>query len=370
MVTEVGMARTPVDQVKEKIASKTPLFQREERHELRYQLSIGLATALSWLMWLTPSSIRTRLCYAVAGIFLRSSRTYRENVEANVRQALGDAATDDEVNRTVRSIFRNSALNFMDLLLMPRRSKRSFLRNSQLTAGGWSTIDDAIAQKRGVIFVSAHIGCFDYIGHAFYARGLDLTVVTGRTTSRFIFDGVTYLRGAQGVSLVEPTPSGVRSVYRKLRSGACAVFLSDRDFFQNGREVTFFGQPTTLPPGVVRIARDTGAIVIPVFSRRGRRKHELQIMEPITIEKTKDVDADVRQGLQRIAGFLERGVRASLDQWVLFQRVWPERPPEAMRVFPVGSPLESDLLERVASALPERKQSTSRQDRPGSDPEE
>lgn len=311
---------------------------------------------MSWAFWLVPARLRYGFAVVLADIFRRSTNTYRDNVQANVRQAGGADLAANEVDRLTRSIFRTSARNFMDLITMPRQSRRWFLSSIRVTEGDWSTIDDAIASGKGVIFLTGHVGCFDFIGQAFWARGYKLTVVTGRTTSRFIFDGVTHLRGVKGATLVEPTPSGVRQILRALHRGECAVILSDRDFFQSGREVTFFGKTTTLPPGIVRIARDTGAPVIPIFTRREKREHQLVIQPAFTVEKTRDIKADIDRGLVKVADVLERGIRPSLDQWVMFQRVWPDAPVESLRVFPVGSPLESELLERVAAALPERTQ--------------
>jgi KDO2-lipid IV(A) lauroyltransferase len=283
------------------------------------------------------------------------SKTYAENVRANLTQASGGQLADDEVTSLVKNVFRISGRNFMDLITMSRVSFR-YLRNAvQLVEGDWSLIENAIARGRGVIFVTGHVGCFDFIGQLFRARGYKLTIVTGRTTSRFLFDGVTHLRGSRGNHMVEPTPSGVRNVIRALRRGECAVFLSDRDFFQNGREVTFFGRKTTLPPGAVRIARDTGAMVVPIFSRRKARGYEMRILEPFSVAASSNVEADVEAGLKLLVHVLEQGITGNLDQWAMFQRVWLDQPVPPVRVFPEGSPLESELLEKVASALPERK---------------
>jgi KDO2-lipid IV(A) lauroyltransferase len=339
---------------KRQSTNSPPLFRREQRQEFRYILSVACAEILSWSFWLIPHLIRDLLADRLGDLFRRSTHTYRDNVESNVRQAAGVELAPEALDLLTKSIFRASARNFMDLITMPRHSRRWFDRSVHVTGGDWQTIDDAVASEKGVIFLTAHVGCFDFIGQAFWARGYKLTVVTGRTTSRFIFDGVTHLRAAKGAKLVEPTPSGVRQVIKALQRGECAVILSDRDFFQSGREVAFFGKTTTLPPGIVRIARDTGAIVIPIFTRREKRGHGLEILSTFTVEKSRDVKADIDRGLLKVADVLEHGIRASLDQWAMFQRVWPDAPVEPVRVFPVGSPLESELLERVAAALPER----------------
>ena len=52
-----------------------------------------------------------------------------------------------------------------------------------------------------------------------------MTTVTGRTTTRFMFDAVTYLRRAHGMAMVEASPSGVRKVIQALRRGEMAGFL-------------------------------------------------------------------------------------------------------------------------------------------------
>lgn len=333
---------------------RQPSFQREQKHEVRHLISVWCAVALSWLFWLTPPIARYWFADLVGAVTSRRSPTYFRNVTSNLTQASRGTISGADLERAVRDTFKVSSRNFMDLITMARMSHRALLNSITLTEGDWSMIENAIAKGRGVIFVTGHVGCFDFIGQLFRARGYKLTIVTGRTTSRFLFDGVTHLRASHGNALVEPTPSGVRHVIRALRRGECAVFLSDRDFFQNGRNVEFFGRSTTLPPGAIRIARDTGAVIVPIFSYRMARGHELRIFEPFTVPSTVDVDADVDLGLKQLVENLERGISGNLRQWAMFQRVWLDQPAPSVRVFPVGSPLESELMEKVAAALPER----------------
>ena len=337
-------------------------FRREERREFRYLLSVALAVTCSWLMAILPVRVRDRIADRSGDLYYRLFRTYRENVIANVGQVLGPEASPDEVRATARRICRLSARNFIDLLRLPHIGRDEFVRSVRLVRGDWSYLEDALARGRGVVLMTAHLGAFDYVGQTLSMRGYRLTSVTGRTTSRFIFDAVTYLRRSHGAPIVEATPSGVRRVIQALRRGDSAAFLADYDFFQNGRPVVFFGRPTTLPPGPIRLARDTGAVVIGAFARRTPDGYALSLEEPFAVEKTSDLDADLERGMARAVTILERAIAATPDQWVMFQRVWPSAPADPVRVFPVGSPLESELLERVGAALPARRGS-----RPASD---
>lgn len=341
--------RAPAPRLRQRASER---FRREDRQEFRYLLSIATAVITSWAVWLMPPPLRSWIANRLGDAFFRLSGTYRRNVIDNVSTVMGLSADSPEVISAARRIFRLSARNFGALLLFPRQSRQSFVRSLKLVEGEWSYIERAQAEGRGVVLLAAHLGSFDFAGHAISMRGYKVTSVTGRTAARFIFDAVTYLRRSHGAEIVEATPAGVRRVIQALRRGECVAFLGDYDFFQNGRAVTFFGRPTTLPPGAIRIARETGAVVIGTFARRGRDGDELAMTEPFLVEKTDDLDRDLDRGLARVVTLLERAISASPDQWVMFQRVWPAAPVDPVRVFPVGSPLESALLERVGAVLP------------------
>ncbi len=346
--------KSGVTGVSDRQRARKPLFRREERREFRYRLSIFCAEFLSWLFWLWPPPLRRWFADRCGELFFRLSHTYRDNVLDNISHVMPLADSGLTPEEAARSIFHTSAQNFLDLIIMPRVRRRKMVRSMSLVEGSWEQLDEALAAGNGVVLLTAHLGCFDYIGSSMTAMGYKLIAVTGRTTSRFIFDGVTHLRTAKGIELVEPTPSGVRRVIHCLRRGYCAVFLTDRDFFQNGRPVVFFDRETTLPPGPVRIARDTGAYIIPLFTRRAGKTHEMVLKPAFKVEKTGTLDADIDRGLEQVTRLLEAAISENIAQWAMFQRVWPEPLIEPVRVFPVGSPLESELLEKVAAAVPER----------------
>jgi lauroyl/myristoyl acyltransferase len=278
----------------------------------------------------------------------RLSESYRQSVNENLRQVLGPDVSDDRLERAVRGVFRNSGKNLADMLLVPHLDSREIVERVRLVSGRWSYLDDAFAAGKGVVIVTGHLGAFDFVGQALHHRGYKLTSVTGRTTSRFLFDGVTFLRRSHDMRLVEASPSGIRQVIRALRRGEGAVFLTDRDFFLNGKPVRFFGRETTLSPGAVRIARDTGAAIVPVFGIRTRNGHGLILEPPFHVEKTADLDADVARGLARIVSTLEQVIGANPDQWVIFQQVWPEAPADPAVDAPAEFHAEDARREPVA----------------------
>jgi KDO2-lipid IV(A) lauroyltransferase len=331
-------------------------FRRERPRELRHRLAVGLANLASRVFAWLPDRLRDGIADRCGDVWVRLTPVYRANVIANLGQVMGPTTSRPTLECMARHVFRMSARNFGELLRLRYLTPEALTRLVPISVQDLAVFQEARQRGQGIVIATAHMGAFDLVGHAIAAQGVPLTVITGRTTSRFLFDAVTHLRQSHGVAMVEPTPGGVRRVIRALRRGEIAAFLVDYDFFQNGLPVRFFGRETTLPPGPIRIARDTGALVVPVFPRRGPAGHELTLGKPFQVPKTADIDADLAAGMELMKTRLEGGIAATPDQWVLFQRAWPLAPAPPVRVFPVGSPLESELLQRVDAVLPPRRE--------------
>ncbi|HET7095117.1 MAG TPA: hypothetical protein VFI22_16620, partial [Thermomicrobiales bacterium] len=258
----------------------SPEYRRHGRPDLKSRLSIAFAEALSWIVDALPTPLRNWGADRAGDIWIRLTPTYRANVIANIGQVVGPRVPLAAKERMARNIFRITARNFADLVRAPRMSRDELVRSIPVVDGDWAYLDEPLARGQGVVLVSAHLGAFDFIGHVLAARGYPLTTVTGRTTTRFLFDAVTSLRQKGGMEMAEASPSGIRKVILALRKGQVAAFVADYDLFQNGLPVHFFGRETTLPPGPVRIARDTGAVIVGAFARRVGSGYALTLTPP------------------------------------------------------------------------------------------
>lgn len=314
------------------------------QNPFKVQLAIFLARLGSRILWMFDLQTLYRVADFGGLMFYLLFPTYRRNVKANLSHVVGQDVSDRELRRLTRSAFRTSARNFADLARVPYISEVEFLDSVRVNPGGLETLDTVTTSGRGAVLVTAHYGAFDYVGQIIWLKGYALTLLTARTVPEFIDAAVSYLRGARGARMEPATPGGVRRVLMALKRGELVGFVADRDFFQNGKTVTFFGKRTTLPPGPIRIARDAGAPVVASFARRDRDGYWLEVEEPFMVPRTDDPEADIRQGLERMVAVFEKHLRAAPDQWVMFQRVWTHLPQQPMRVFPVGSPLHGKIL--------------------------
>jgi len=251
------------------------------------------------------------------------ARPHRVDALANLRTVVGSTASEEEVWQLARQAFRASGRSAAELLWLQGADHSALTRMVRLVEGDWATIDTARTQGRGVVVLSAHLGAFDCLSRLLAGRGYPVNAVLGRTMWRPKFETAVTLRRARGVKVHEASPRALRELIALLRQGECVAFLTDRDFFGNGVPVEFFGRATTLPSGPIRMARETGAVVIVCYLPRTATGFDLKIDEPFTVERTADRQADIARGMERVVASLECAIAAAPGQWAVFQPVWP-----------------------------------------------
>lgn len=293
------------------------------------RLSITAARVFSFMAYHTPLRIGYLLADLVAiWMFLRF-HDYRRAVMANLRAVYDGALPERELRKRARWVFRTSSRNFWDLACLPRFDLERLEAMQYVEEGSWDLIDEAMARGSGAILLSAHLGAFDFIGQYVVIGRHRPLALTASTVRSYLFAGVTYWRRSLGGRIEVVGSNSLRHVVQAMRNGEFVAMVADRNFAGRGYPVEFFGKPTTLPSGPVKLARETGAPLIPVFAYRKSAQHRkrefyFRIGEPIYIKRTEDRKQDVIEGMRRVVAVLEENIRRAPEQWVMFQPVWPE----------------------------------------------
>ena len=117
---------------------------------------------------------------------------------------------------------------------------------------------------------------------------------------------------------------GLRSVIRVIKSGKPFYFLPDMDFgIRDAIFSPFFGVPTATITALPRLAKLTGAKVIPVVTRQEGEGYVVRFYPAWEGYPTGDVEADVR----RMNAFIEERVREMPEQYFWAHKRFKTRPP-------------------------------------------
>jgi len=117
---------------------------------------------------------------------------------------------------------------------------------------------------------------------------------------------------------------GLRSVIRAIKSGKPFYFLPDMDFgIRDAIFSPFFGVPTATITALPRLARLTGAKVVPVITRQEGHGYVARFYPAWENYPTGDVEADVG----RMNAFIEERVREMPEQYFWAHKRFKTRPP-------------------------------------------
>ena len=117
---------------------------------------------------------------------------------------------------------------------------------------------------------------------------------------------------------------GLRSVIRVIRSGKPFYFLPDMDFgIRDAMFSPFFGVPTATITALPRLAKITGAKVVPVITRQVGAGYVARFYPAWEDYPTGDIEADVR----RMNAFIEERVKEMPEQYFWAHKRFKTRPP-------------------------------------------
>ncbi|MFZ5555594.1 MAG: lysophospholipid acyltransferase family protein [Pseudomonadota bacterium] len=125
---------------------------------------------------------------------------------------------------------------------------------------------------------------------------------------------------------------GIRGVVGAIQEGLPFYYLPDQDFGpRDAIFVPFFGVPAATITGLSRLARLTGARVLPVVTRveDGGRGFRVTFYPPWEDFPGESVEADTR----RMNAFIEERVREIPEQYLWLHRRFKTRPPGAPGVY-------------------------------------
>ena len=134
--------------------------------------------------------------------------------------------------------------------------------------GDWAVAEAALAEGRGLIFLTPHLGCFE-ISALYGARRLPLTVLYRPPKRAGLEPLMLAGRSRTSARLAPATLAGVRLLMKALRRGEAVGILPDQaPGTGEGEWADFFGRPAYTMTLAGRLQQSTGAAVVMAFAER------------------------------------------------------------------------------------------------------
>lgn len=266
---------------------------------------------------LLPPGITYRAASFIGDILYLLSFRVRNNLLENIMHVTG--RRDGKI---VRKIFRNLALNYVDLFMSQRLSPESL--EKRLDIEGFEHFLEAFSKGKGVILASIHMGCPDFVGQILAFRGFPVLIPAEVIKPPAFFRFMTNLRSYHGLRFI-PVNGPMLELVRALHRGEAIALALDRDASESGVKVKFFGKPARLPDGAVRLAYRTGAPIVMAFCiRKPDNSFKVWVEPPFYVAREGPKEEVIARAQERIIATMEKYIKAYPEQWVLSVPLWRE----------------------------------------------
>ena len=244
----------------------------------------------------------------------------RGAIVKNLKTILGREDDERVLRRMARELYRNFAKYLVDFFRFAKFDEEYIRKIVKIE--GAHNIDAALARKRGVIMMSAHIGNWEFGGFVVSSLGYPISAVVLPHRNKKID---AFFRRQRLIGKLKPIEIGaaLKGCYRVLKSNELLALLGDRDFTKNGLRMDFFGRPTLFPRGPAAFSYRLGSAIIPtLITREPDNTFRMIFEEPICADRDRPEEESVRETTKRCAAIIESYVRRYPTQWYIFKDMW------------------------------------------------
>ncbi len=284
---------------------------------------VGLTVARLVPRWLAGIVCRV---LAIAGVLIKTD-VYRA-ITSNLRHVLPEASPRTLAWLRYRA-FYNAARAYYDFFhnVATGKDPAHFVPPVRLAPGARERFYRGLDQGRGLLVLGCHVSNFDLVGEAM-PKLLELKPVVqylsiaNPTPSMQLFNR---LRESQpGICITPVSPAALKQAVRHLRAGGIVATGVDRPLDEHDEPVTFFGFPTRLPCGYLRLQRLSGCAIVVAGAHYAHGYYEIDFTEPLPWSETGDAVYDDEVNKRTVLTHLEAFIRRAPEQWMMFVPVWPE----------------------------------------------
>lgn len=238
---------------------------------------------------------------------------YRQRIRENLALVMPDLPKA-EVERLARAVPNNFGRTLIEIYSGEEFIKRA--KSAPVSGPGLAALEQARADGRAVILVTAHLGNYDVARANLIGRGHNMGALYRRMSNVYFNEHYIKSISAIGEPMFEQGRRGMMQLVKHLRAGGVLGILTDLSA-SDGIALRFFGVRALTSLVTAEMALKYDAVLIPVYSLRAENGLDFEVIlrEPIPHSTALKMTQAANDDLEQI-------VRDHMDQWFWIHKRW------------------------------------------------
>ncbi len=317
---------------KELPSARPAIVTIKRRSALRTYVEFAVAWAIFNGLRILPRRVALAIGKGLGAIAPIVLPHLHRHAQTNLQLAF--PALDDHARQQIeRGTFHNLGRALGEVTQFPKLNRANI--ESVVVYEGLENYRNAVAQGRGVILLTGHIGAWELSVYAHSIYGYPMSFLARRVDNSLVERLAETNRARFGNRSIDKKGS-LRDVLKTLKAGGVVGILADLNSArEEGVFVDFFGLPACTTAGVATLALRTGAVVLPGYMvwDEAKQIHRLCFEPPLETVNTGNPKDDIVTNTARYTNVLEAVIRRHPDQWLWIHRRWRTRPEDEPEIY-------------------------------------
>ena len=250
---------------------------------------------------------------------------HRRIVRTNLRMAFPDWSRD-KIRHASKRIFKHLGTTLVEILQLVTYTEQDVIARMRLV--GEDHLQRALAQKKGLIVVSAHMANWEFLiqfGACFMQKPVH--GVAKKLRYQLLNKWVHWFRTRFGTNIIYKK-GALPDMRQALRRGEIVALLVDQSKRREGVDVNFFGYRVPVTPAAAFLGLRCKSPILPIFCiREASGQLTIHVDQPLNLVWSGDLRADVQANTQLITDAVELMIRKYPDQWFWVHKRWKKYHP-------------------------------------------
>lgn len=289
---------------------------------LVFQLGQGVGQLLGWLPLAWALALGAALGRLAAHLRPADRRRATEQLQSAL--ALDPESASQLADRCFAHLGRIGA----EIVLSPKLGPR-LKTYVVLPEADRAVLEAAMAEGKGVLFVTGHLGNWELLAQRIVAEGFPAATLARGAPNPYLGAWLLERRRKGGVETINRgDPKAARQLLGILKRGGVLGILIDQDTAVDSVHVPFFGRLAATPVAAAQLARSRKAPVVVGYVHREGLGHRVRL-ERVPLPP----DDGTPHWLILVTGTLttrlEEAIRAHPEEWPWLHARWRTPPPSA-----------------------------------------